>query len=382
MSKQKYLWRTLTFLMVAMLSFGLSSCGDDDDDKVVSNSDLVGFWVKEAHLNNPVRNGSSGTVTSYGFQFLDNGNVYVFQLQHTGLGSKYSYAEANTSWEKMTERNGISFFINPDKKLKKYTRAGNQIFVDITSEPTILTITGTDRISAISSDGWAEGSYVRIQKTDTQPASDYDPELYGIHAYVNLGLPSGTLWATMNVGATSPEDYGDYFAWGETTGYNAGKTDFSWSTYKYCKGSDKKLTKYCYNSSYGNNGFTDSKTELDPADDAAYVNWGSEWRTPTKEQFDELINSSYTKTEWVQQNGVYGRKITSLRNGNSIFLPAAGCRNGTSLCSAGLYCYYWMRTLAKSDPGAAYFLYFSSGSVYTSFFSRCSGRSVRPVCKK
>lgn len=165
MKKSSFL-HLLAIMMVTMLSIGLASCGSDDDDDIkTSSSDLLGYWVKETHLNNPVRNGSGGTVTSYGFQFLDNENVYVFQLQHTGLGSKYSYAEANTSWEKMTERNGISFYINPNKKLKKYTRAGNQIFVDITSEPTILTITGTDRINAISSDGWAEGSFVRIEKT-------------------------------------------------------------------------------------------------------------------------------------------------------------------------------------------------------------------------
>ena len=90
------------------------------------------------------------------------------------------------------------------------------------------------------------------------------------HEWVDLGLPSGTLWATCNVGASSPEGYGDYFAWGETEP----KDYYDWSTYKWCNGNEVTLTKYCTDSFFGYNGFTDGKTELDPEDDAAYVNWG------------------------------------------------------------------------------------------------------------
>ena len=198
--------------------------------------------------------------------------------------------------------------------------------------------------------------------------------------YVDLGLPSGTLWATCNIGATSPEDYGDYFAWGETEGYNDGKTTFDWSTYKWCEGSDNTMTKYCTDSGYGYNGFTDAKTELDLEDDAAYVNWGPAWRMPSFEQFDELINSSYTTTEWTTQNGVNGRKITSKTNGNSIFLPAAGYRLGSFLISAGSYGIYWSRTLPFCCPDLARYLYFYSSDIYTYDGSgRWYGRSVRPV---
>ena len=98
------------------------------------------------------------------------------------------------------------------------------------------------------------------------------------HEYVDLGLPSGTLWATMNVGANSPEDYGDYFAWGET----APKSVYDWSTYKWCRGLVNTITKYCNSGGY--NGFVDNKTELDPEDDAATANWGAEWRMPSFEQ--------------------------------------------------------------------------------------------------
>ncbi|MBR5036429.1 MAG: Ig-like domain-containing protein [Prevotella sp.] len=197
--------------------------------------------------------------------------------------------------------------------------------------------------------------------------------------YVDLGLPSGTLWATCNIGASSPEDYGDYFAWGETEGYNDGKTDFSWSTYKWCNGSSSTLTKYCTNSSHGYEGFTDNKTELDLEDDAASVNWGPAWRMPSYEQFQELINSSYTTTEWTTQNGVNGGKITSKTNNNSIFLPAAGYRIGSSLYYAGSDGFYWSRTLYSGDPRNARRLYFGSSGIDTSSDYRYRGQSVRPV---
>ena len=203
--------------------------------------------------------------------------------------------------------------------------------------------------------------------------------------YVDLGLPSGTLWATCNVGAINPEDNGLYFAWGETTGYTGDTSDgrnFFWPSYEYCNGSSSTLTKYCNNSSYGNNGFTDDLTELVPEDDAATANWGSEWCMPSEAQFCELINSSYTTTEWTTLNGVYGRKITSKVAGyvgNFIFLPAAGCRYTSWLCDAGSGGYYWSRTLNTSYPYGARDLYFNSGFIYTGGDDRYYGQSVRPV---
>ncbi|MBR1789090.1 MAG: Ig-like domain-containing protein, partial [Bacteroidaceae bacterium] len=202
---------------------------------------------------------------------------------------------------------------------------------------------------------------------------------YNGHEYVDLGLPSGTLWATCNIGATTPEDYGDYFAWGETTGYNSGKTDFAWSTYKYCNGSSTTMTKYCNQSNYGYNGFTDTLTELEPDDDAAYVNWGANWRMPSYDQIVELV-SSYTTTTWTSVNGKYGCKITSKSNGNSIFLPAAGYRYNTSLDDAGSKGHYWSRTLYTSNPRNARKLSFSSSSCYALDYNyRYCGRPVRPV---
>ena len=197
----------------------------------------------------------------------------------------------------------------------------------------------------------------------------------GNHEYVDLDLPSGTKWATCNVGASKPEEYGDYFAWGETIT----KSTYDWSTYKWCKGSETTMTKYCTLSDYGYNGFTDNLTELQPEDDAATANWGSGWKMPSRDQIIELVNDEYTTWEWTQLNGVYGRKVTSKSNGNSIFLPAAGRRWLGGLYDAGSYGYYWSSSLYPYYDGYAYYLFFDSGSWNCYYYGRSNGRSVRAV---
>ena len=184
------------------------------------------------------------------------------------------------------------------------------------------------------------------------------------HEWVDLGLPSGTLWATCNIGANSPEEYGDYLAWGETTT----KSDYNWSTYF---DTDNGSSFKKYNSNGG-------LTELQPTDDAATANWGSDWQMPSLAQIQELCSSN-TTTEWTQVNGVNGRKITSKSNGNSIFLPAAGYRYGTSLYSAGSYGYYWSRSLYAGNAYNAYYLYFLSDYIGWNYGYRRFGQSVRPV---
>ncbi len=179
--------------------------------------------------------------------------------------------------------------------------------------------------------------------------------------YVDLGLPSGTLWATCNVGANAPEKYGDYFAWGETQP----KDVYSWSIYQYYAGGN--LTKYTG---------SDSLTILLPEDDAATANWGDEWRMPTKEEWQELYNN--TAVTWTQQNGVNGRLFTA-SNGNSLFLPAAGRHWNSDLYGVGSYGYYWSSSLYTDTPTIAWYFYFGSGyySVYDDY--RNGGRSVRAV---
>ena len=150
-----------------------------------------------------------------------------------------------------------------------------------------------------------------------------------IYVYVDLGLPSGTLWATCNVGASSPEEYGDYFAWGETEP----KDVYDWTTYKW--GDGFYFSKY--NSSPNNGtymGVVDYKTELDLEDDAAYVNKGWSWRTPTIDQILELYESC--SWQWTERHGVKGQLLTG-PNGQTMFLPAAGSRYGSSLNEEGVY---------------------------------------------
>ncbi len=194
------------------------------------------------------------------------------------------------------------------------------------------------------------------------------------HDYVDLGLPSGTLWATCNVGATTPEGYGDYFAWGETQP----KEIYDWSTYQYCMGNGRTLTKYCTDPNFGYEDFTDNLTTLLPEDDAATANWGNEWRMPTKEEWWELLDN--TTVKWTQQNGVNGRLITA-SNGNSFFLPSAGSLWVEGLDTFGLSGYYWSSSLNTYGPSRAWYLYFYAGSCYMDedYGGRYNGLSVRAV---
>jgi hypothetical protein len=193
------------------------------------------------------------------------------------------------------------------------------------------------------------------------------------HGYVDLGLPSGTLWATCNIGATASEDYGDYFAWGETQP----KDTYNWSNYQYCMGSYNTLTKYCYNSSCGNNGFTDNLYLLQSDDDAATINWGSDWRMPTQYEWMELYYN--TTVTWTTQSGVNGRLFTA-SNGNSLFLPAAGFRSNDELTDAGDWGYYSSSSLSTAYPYYSWGFRFDSGNYdMGNRRSRGYGQIVRAV---
>lgn len=191
------------------------------------------------------------------------------------------------------------------------------------------------------------------------------------HAYVDLGL--SVKWATCNVGASKPEDYGDYFAWGETKP----KSDYSRSTYKWRKGDDN-LTKYCTDGNYGT---VDNRTQLALSDDAARANWGGSWRMPTSDETIELMDMCIW--DWITQNGVKGYKVTSKVNGNSIFLPATGYFYSSSLYYPGSTGFYWSSSLCAGYPNGAMCVRFNpigSGQVGWDFNTRSDGRSVRPVC--
>ena len=214
--------------------------------------------------------------------------------------------------------------------------------------------------------------YVPAQSVDAYKSawSVYADRIQAIvvHEAVDLGL--SVKWATCNVGASAPEEYGDYFAWGETES----KNDYDWSTYRWCNGSYNTLTKYNTKNNYGP---VDNKVVLESSDDVAKVNWRGNWRMPTDAEFSELRNQCIWT--WTVQNGVNGYKVTSMSNGNSIFMPASGGRAGTASAGLGSYGDYWSSTLDSPYPNNAWRVYFSSGSVNRNDDGRYVGRSVRPV---
>ena len=196
---------------------------------------------------------------------------------------------------------------------------------------------------------------------------------------VDLGL--SVKWASMNIGAESPEDYGFYFAWGEIEP----KCIFSEYTYKWCQTSvTSNLTKYNYRGIYGT---TDGKTVLETADDAAYVNWGENWRIPTRGEADELTKNC----TWVltSRNGVEGYEVTSKKNSNSIFLPLAGRYNNDKHELEGIYGYFWLNSISLNSnsletdgkPYQAFCIRLTKTGKDPSFLqTRYIGHSVRPVC--
>jgi hypothetical protein len=209
---------------------------------------------------------------------------------------------------------------------------------------------------------------------------------------VDMGL--SVRWATFNVGATAPEEYGDYYAWGEIEpyyevgysqedpqahwkdGYSAG---YDWLSYKYCDGSNSTLTKYNNKSNYGT---VDNKTTLDPEDDVAHVKWGGNWRMPTEYEFEELRNTDNCTWTWTTKNGVNGYLVTSKKRGYegvSIFLPAAGGRSQDFLTFAGKNGYYWSSSLVTLGPDNSSCLIIGSSNKKVGGVSRAQGFTVRPV---
>ena len=190
--------------------------------------------------------------------------------------------------------------------------------------------------------------FAACEKNDVEPTAGTENG----HDYVDLGLPSGLKWATCNVGASTPEGYGDYFAWGETNT----KSTYSLDTYTY----------------------TDNKPVLDPENDAAYINWGGAWRMPTDAEWQELRdNCTWT---WTTLNGINGVEVKG-SNGNAIFLPAAGFRSSNDVFYTGHYGCYWSSSLDAAAPNNAKFVEFRSenNDIFRNYYSRVCGQSVRAV---
>ena len=194
---------------------------------------------------------------------------------------------------------------------------------------------------------------------------------------VDLGLPSGTLWATFNLGADSPEEIGEYYAWGET----APKVMYDWKSYKYgvFAGDHYEMTKYCTEATWVLSDNIDNLTLLESGDDAAKANWGAGWRMPTKEDWEELCRE--TTCVLTTQNGVNGRLVTG-KNGNSIFLPATGfCLDDELICpNLGVY---WSSSLYTGSPDRAWSFHFDNDEYHVcGTYERNRGQAVRAVSAK
>ena len=235
--------------------------------------------------------------------------------------------------------------------------------VDINSGVITAKSPGNATITVITYDG---------AETATCAVSVKEASSISIPEAVDLGL--SVKWASFNLGANKPEEYGNYYAWGETEP----KVDYSWSTYKWSKnGTYNSLTKYCSNAQYGSNGFTDGKKKLDIEDDAARVNLGDSWRMPTTVEVKELLESSITTISWTTVNGVKGMRITSKTTNNSILLPAAGNCKGESFVSQGNTGFYVSSVLPADDIHA--WLYLLASTSVTVSTDRCYGFTIRPV---
>ena len=283
----------------------------------------------------------------------------------------------------------------------RVTSIGNSAFEDCTSLTSITVLPATPPLG-----GWHMLSetnnapiYVLAESVDAYRSapywSDYADRIQAIPSSsvpvpeaIDMGLSSGIKWASFNLGASKPEEYGDYYAWGEMAPYYSSQdpltwkegkeAGYGWASYKWCNGSNTSLTKYCNNSYYGYEGFTDTKVVLDPEDDAAHVILGGNWRMPTDAEWTELRDKC-TWT-WTTQNGVNGRLVTA-NNGNSIFLPVAGLWNGTNIGDVGSLGNYWSSSLCTGYPVYALGVIFDSNNVIIMYEDdRSYGFSVRPVC--
>ena len=362
------------------LTFTVSS--GSKELKIASNQD----WSASA---------SADWMTLSKFSGSNDATVTVKVTENTSQSSrsgKVTFKTDSKSYEVTVSQEGATLSVTPNSL--SFTYSGGTETVSVTSNQswtassseswlTLSRTSGTNNASIIitaqasTSTNSRNGqiTFSSSGSTDIVSISQSGKSDSDTHAYVDLGLPSGLLWATCNVGASSPEEYGDYFAWGETTT----KSNYDWGTYKWYNGAGiETLTKYNIKNSYGSYGTVDNKTVLDPEDDAAHAHWGGSWRMPTNEEFQELLNNcTWTSTI---QSGVNGYRVTSKMNGNTIFLPAAGFALIT-LYNAGSEGYYWSSSLDTSYPLCAIYLYFFiSGSPSMWGGNRCVGQSVRPVC--
>lgn len=330
------------------------------------------------------------TIKVNGVNDGDKCDIILNDKEYPSTLASYCYFDANTGEKNNYDENEI---ILKDVTLTSANSTDLYVVMapgySYTGIIATLTMTSGDKAGQKATGFLGKGTDITFEENKFYTAgNEFTPD----YEYVDLGLPSGTKWATMNVGASKPEEYGDYFAWGETEPYYSSQDPLTWK--------DGKTAGYALNwSSYfdtsdGENfvKYNLSNNEgtykiLQKEDDAAYANWGSNWKMPTHAQWEELVAN--TISEWGTLNSVNGYYFYKKDSGGNkvadthIFLPAAGYRAGTSLSFQGVGSNYWSSELDSGDPSIAWILYFDDGYVSANGDdNRCSGLPVRPVLVK
>ena len=280
------------------------------------------------------------------FKYCASGLAVWNYLTHNG--HSHTLLSVNPTGEK--DKNSIIEIIESSNttELKRHNEAYENPLIGFTSEE-------YDEIFIVHKHEIFEG----WEKEHTQNNGGY--------SFIDLGLPSGLLWATCNVGATSPEQTGLYFAWGETTGYTA----------EQIKNGERSFSELSYKSIHA----ASISTDLTLEHDAAHIHMGGKWRMPTNVECQELIdNCNLMWTDDYNGTGVAGCIFTSKVNGNSVFFPAAGCCNCSAVISVGSFGYFWSASWGSSS--FAWYLYFFSGIQEVYSINRYFGYSVRGVCKR
>ena len=293
----------------------------------------------------------------------DDGQINYLTFEYAGP-EKYD----NTEYFKYSVSDG-AYILAPTRNITKVTFPFDGYFFGQETNIGPLSELGFDSLYGFTS--------VPENKVLMKPRTDIGTDKND-KDYVDLGLTSGTLWATMNVGATSETDYGSYFQWGDTV--DKRNDVCNWANYKYGDGSS--FSKY--NTGFKNTGGTiDNKTTLDLEDDAARVNMGGDWKMPSLALMEELAEE--TNSEWVtgyKGTNINGRKFTSKTDPSKyIFIPASGFRSGSSFSNQGSIGQVWITLLEISSIRLAHCLNFDSNSITATGWTatRCYGLTVRGV---
>lgn len=311
---------------------------------------------------------------------------YSFKGWHTRKADKPVYTERRYAFTANEDILLTARFVYKSYSISISSTSGGSVCFEDTTEAS-LTLPCGKEVTAVAKadDGYTFiGWYKKDSTTPVSPQPCYSfkasedidliarfdkKQFANGHEYIDLGLPSGTLWASCNIGALNPEECGGYYAWGETEE----KSEYSRENYKWCDGGNT-ITKYCSDSNYGT---VDNSVVLDAEDDVALCRWGGNWRMPTTDEQQELFDNCVWN--YGELNGVDGYWVTSKSNGKSLFLPAAGCRQGKEIRYCGIFGYYWSGALCN-DNCSAHTIRFYDNHIYQDEYGRSMGFSVRPVC--